>query len=430
MVAQERIVPLYRDAAFDAIDTVSAPDPSTLVIEWKRPFIAADSVFTSSGLSRVLPMPKHLLERAYEEEKPTFTQLTYWNTDFVGAGPFKVKQWALGSYLILAANDLYVMGRPKIDEIEARFILDPSTIVANVLAGSVDVTMGRGVSLEQAIQARDQWGGRGRIETSLLSWTALFPQFLNPTPSQVAYLTFRRALLHALDRKELSDSLQSGFSPIADTLFSPNDPEYPGIEPSIVRYDYDPTRATALLEGMGLTRGPDGLVHDASGQRISLEIRTTKDDLRERLIHPVGDYWQRLGLGAEPVIIPTQAANDRSYRATFPAFELTRQPAELERYRGANAPTSENGFRGNNRTRYASAELDSLLDRYFTTIPRRERTEALGRIVHLMTDQVVTLGIFYTVEPSLVSGRIQNVVPRKVEDGRISWNTHEWDVKP
>jgi hypothetical protein len=47
-----------------------------------------------------------------------------------------------------------------------------------------------------------------------------------------------------------------------------------------------------------------------------------------------------------------------------------------------------------------------------------------------MSDQLLTLGIFYTVEPALINGRVQNVTSRKVEDGRISWNAHEWDVKP
>src|SRR6266487_2149822 len=39
-------------------------------------------------------------------------------------------------------NPRYVLGRPKIDELEVRFILDPNTVNANLLAGSVQVTFG------------------------------------------------------------------------------------------------------------------------------------------------------------------------------------------------------------------------------------------------------------------------------------------------
>jgi hypothetical protein len=45
-----------------------------------------------------------------------------------------------------------------------------------------------------------------------------------------------------------------------------------------------------------------------------------------------------------------------------------------------------------------------------------------------MTDQLIIMGVFYTVEPSLVSSRLVNVGGRKTEDVRQPWNAHEWDV--
>jgi ABC-type transport system substrate-binding protein len=82
-----------------------------------------------------------------------------------------------------------------------------------------------------------------------------------------------------------------------------------------------------------------------------------------------------------------------------------------------------------NRVRYSNPDFDALLDRYFTTIPRQERTQVLGQIVHFMTEQLLTLGIFYTAEASLVDNRLQNVSMRKTEEGRVPWNAHEWSVK-
>jgi len=79
--------------------------------------------------------------------------------------------------------------------------------------------------------------------------------------------------------------------------------------------------------------------------------------------------------------------------------------------------------------RYANPEFDASLDRYYTTIPRQERMQALGDVIYQMTDQLLTMGIFYTVEPSLVNSRVKNVAGRKIEDGRLSWNINEWDVR-
>ena len=42
----------------------------------------------------------------------------------------------------MSAFDSYVLGRPKIDEIEVKFIPDPNTLMANMLAG-VELTIGR-----------------------------------------------------------------------------------------------------------------------------------------------------------------------------------------------------------------------------------------------------------------------------------------------
>jgi len=47
------------------------------------------------------------------------------------------------SHLVVKRNDDYVLGRPKIDEIEIRFIQDPSSVLASLLARAQDITLGR-----------------------------------------------------------------------------------------------------------------------------------------------------------------------------------------------------------------------------------------------------------------------------------------------
>src|SRR5438270_12111190 len=103
-----------------------------------------------------LPLPKHLLEKAFNEDKATFQGLPYWNEEVVGAGAFKIAEWVADSQAVLRASDSYVLGRPKIDEIEIKFIPDPTTMMANVLA-CVELSLGKTISLDQAILLRDQW---------------------------------------------------------------------------------------------------------------------------------------------------------------------------------------------------------------------------------------------------------------------------------
>jgi peptide/nickel transport system substrate-binding protein len=428
-VVSDPAIAVLRDRAYSLISAVEAPDARTITVRWKEPFIEADSLFSRQ---LAFPMPKHLLERAYLDEKATFTDNPYFNVGFVGMGPFRVQELVGGSHLLLRASDDYVLGRPKIDEIEVKFIPDPNVLVANVLAGSVELSLGRGISLEQAMQVRESWR-EGRFENALKSWLVIYPQFIDPNPAVVTDLRFRRALLHAIDRQEIVDSLQFGLVPVAHSIMSPGQPQYREIEErSVVRYDYDPRRAVQLIESIGYVRAADGIYRDSAGQRLSLEFRTITTDINQKTMLAVANDWQRVGVATETVVIPTQRATDLEYRANFPAVELLRQPDDtrgIVRLHGTEARTADRGYTGTNNSRYISAELDALLDRYRTTIPERERTQVIGQIVHHISDQLPAMGLFYDGQPVLISNRLLNVGPGPGEVTSQAWNAHEWDVK-
>jgi peptide/nickel transport system substrate-binding protein len=430
-VGEDKEIPALSNSAYNSIESVTAPDPSTVTVHWKKPFIQADTMFS---YDLALPLPKHLLEKAFEDDKAGFTQVPYWTTAFVGAGPFRVKEFSLGSFIILSANDAYVLGRPKVDEVEIRFMRDPNALIASILSGNVELTMGRGLSLEQAVQVRDNWQG-GKLGVVLSSWIAAYPQMLNPTPAAIADARFRQALLTAVDRQQMVDSLQAGQSMVAHSYLSPKEAQYSTVEQGIVRYDYDTRRAMTLMESVGYVRGADGLLRDAAGQPLTMEVRTTGgDDLQEKTLFSMADNWQRLGVTVDPVVVPPQRAQDREYRANFPALEEVRQPNDLTtgsltRYYGPESSLPENNYRGSNRMRYSSVELNGLIDRFYTTIPQGERGQVLSGIIHHMTDQVIPLGMFYNAQPAMIGNRLVNVGPGGATTATPAWNSAQWDVK-
>jgi len=358
--------------------------------------------------------------------------LPYWNEQYVGLGPYKVREWVSGSHTLLDANGEYVLGRPKIDQIDVLFFLDTDTLYANLLAGTVDITLGRGLSLEQALQLRGQWRD-GRVETSTANAVQIQPQFNNPQPPIVSDVRLRRALLMAIDRQQMVETLEAGMSTIADAWVGPSDPEFEDIQSRIVRYPYDGQQAAQLIEDIGYTRGADGFYRDAAGQQLSIGLRTTEsNDIQPKSMFPVADYWQRIGVAVEPAIIPRQLAANFEYRATFPAFELQRGPSDpsvLSNLRSTEARTAANNYSGGNYANYRNAELDTLIDTYLTTIPLQSRHEVEGEIVHHMTDQVVVLGLFYDTEATAMNKRLQNVAARN-KNSTQAWNVQQWDATP
>lgn len=420
-VEQDREIAVFKSRYSDFVSGVDAVDPATLTVRWRRLFIDADKVWAS-------PMPKHLLSAPFAESKGRFTDVPYWSAEFVGTGPFKLKEFVLGSHVVLEANDRYVLGRPKIDEMEVRFIPDPNTMVANVLAGAVNLTLGTAaLTLQAALHVRDQWGN-GRVDvTPVANFLTLYPQFLNPDPPVIADLRFRRALLHAIDRQELVDTLEAGLSSVAHSIVSPRDPQYQAVQGSIVRYEYDQRRAIQMIEGLGYTRLTDGWFYDSRDRKLSVPIQASAANaIQVNTMFPVADYWQRAGVAVATLVIPPQQDSDRAFRAERPGFELPRQVMDLVLRANSSreAALPENNYRGINRARYMNSEYDALLDRYFITIPWGERMEVLGRLAHHLTDQLPAMTLLYDVAPTLIEKRLVNV-----SNGFTLWNVREWDLR-
>lgn len=422
-VDQDAELPIRRDVGFTLVDTIEAPAPDTVRVRWKRPYIDADTLFNGP------PLPAHLLERPYREDKANFLALPYWTDQFVGTGPFRLREWVRSSHVVLEANDRYILGRPRIDEIEMRFIPDTNTLVANVLSGALDLTLGRGVSLEQALTIRERWK-EGSPEIVQTSRIVMYPQFMDANPAIITDVRFRRALMHAMDRQEMADTLNAGLSAVAHVFLAPREPEYADIERSIVRYDYDPRKAMQIVEELGYAKGPDGMYRDIAGQRLAIEVRTSPEqEIHIKAMEAAANYWRKAGIGPETTVIPSQRARDRPYVQTFPGLLLYRQGsgfAFLKRLRISETPLPENNFVGNNNSRYVSQEFDSLLDRIFTTIPRAERMQIAGQAVHWLTDQVLLLDLFYDTQSVMIADRLINV--RKPGSSNVLWNSHEWDT--
>jgi peptide/nickel transport system substrate-binding protein len=351
-VGMEGEVTAYRARGFDAVDGIEALDPRTVTVRWSQPYFEASTMFSAQA-AFAMPLPKHLMERPYLTDKAGFAEHAYWTTEFVGTSAYRLREFARSSHMILEANPHYVLGRPKVDEVEVRFITDLNTLMANLLTGDLDIAIGRSISIEHGVQLRDRWPEGKVIVEHGSSWTALYPQHLNPTPPALVEAPMRAALLLSIDRQELVDVLLHGVAPIAETWVAPGRPEYREVEHRIVRYPYDLRRASQIVEGYGYTRGGEGFFRDATGQRFTVELRSTGgDDFRDKEVLSIADNWQRAGIGVEVVFIPRQRAQDREYRVTRPGFEMVSQGTgitDLTHIHSRAMPTPYNRHSGPNR---------------------------------------------------------------------------------
>lgn len=214
---------------------------------------------------------------------------------------------------------------------------------------------------------------------------------------------------------------------MAESMIGPSDPEYKDVQASIVRYEYDPRKAVQMIEGLGLTRGSDGLWRDGAGQPLSLEVRSVTAETQQKLALTTLDFWRQVGIAGEPYVIPIQLARDPEQYSTHPGLLLVRNPAHIRGLTGlhsSRSPLPENRFTGLNYGRYKSDEFDALIDALNVTVPMPERMRVLAQALHFMTENVNVFGLAFNPDPILISNRLTNVSP-----DRPTWNTYEWDVR-
>src|SRR5439155_1609264 len=252
-------------------------------------------------------------------DKANFATTDDWTTAYVVSGPFRLERWESGVRLIARAFDGWFLGPPRIDTVEVRFIGDPSAALANLLAGEIDFTASPPLRIQEAIVARDQWsvGGVGYIK----KWDARLRYVeyqYREVPNWQRAVTdprVRQALTYAIDRQQLADVMTSGLGSAGEAWALPTDAIYPDVVQSVVKYPFDPGRATATLQEAGWTRQPGGLLVDSTGQTLNIDLNSGSAEPQVPTI--IADAWKAIGINTGLEIVPTAQLNDTRVRAGF-----------------------------------------------------------------------------------------------------------------
>src|SRR5207244_13305957 len=93
-------------------------------------------------------------------------------------------------------------------------------------------------------------------------------QFREPSAPAARDVRVRRAMVHAVDRPLMTESLHFGLTVPAETFVFPNEATFARVDRTITKYPYDVTRAARLLSEAGWQKGSDGVLRDAESQRF------------------------------------------------------------------------------------------------------------------------------------------------------------------
>ena len=225
-------------AQLDVVDTVEAPDDSTVVVTLSEPsnnFLYAlttrvGAMFDTEGTDDLANSP-------------------------IGTGPYTFVNWDRGSMIELARNDDYHGDAPYFATVEMHYFRDANALNNAMLTDAIDI-----VSTVQAPETLGEFEGG---DYQIIEGTTNGEVVLSMNQEEgnpLADLPLRQAVRHAIDHQALMDTCWSGRGTLIGSMVPPTDPWY---EDRTGDYPFDLERARQLIAEAG-----------AEGTELRLRIPT------------------------------------------------------------------------------------------------------------------------------------------------------------
>ncbi len=354
-------------------DHTEVIDASTAAIHFSAPY----APFLDSASQSFLAIPS---PTAVQADREAFLR------NPVGTGFMKFVEWIPNDRITLVRNDDYNWAPPifdhtgpaHLDKISFRFYLDNSTRLAALEAG--DANLIQSPLLNEIPRLSES--------TDFLTNVPLNPGlpetvFCDTTVAPTDDLTVRKALNISLDRELLA---QIGMFGQARPAYGPlweSTPFYSAAVESL--YPYDPDAAKQMLDEAGWVEGSDG-IREKDGQRLSVSLPAT--DFTTSFDELAQGVWRDVGIELELIPMDGAAADDAINNSEVNLYNnswVSSDPVVLN-----NLFLSKNIDGGYNWSKWASEELDQLLEAGERTVDDAERTEIYAKVqAHIMENALI-----------------------------------------
>ncbi len=233
-------------------------------------------------------LPKHKLKKSVIENRFTST----WGVNekvqnIVGTGPYKIKEYRPGEWIILEKNPYYWrkdkkgIKLPYIDGIVFLIIPDPNMAILKFRIGEIDVLSVRGQDYYilkplEKIKNFTLYDVGPSLGSEFLSFNqnidAPIPEYKKNWFSDI---NFRKAIAHSIDRNSIIKNVYNGFG---TPQFGPMNPSCGFFyNDKIIKYPYNLNKAKEFLSKSGFY-WKNGVLYDKYGNRVEFTIITNSNN--------------------------------------------------------------------------------------------------------------------------------------------------------
>jgi peptide/nickel transport system substrate-binding protein len=394
--------------------------------------LTRDRVTFDYNVLEFLPLSAHIEKPIFDANPAEYRTRTTYDADpanpGLAFGPYRLVEVVPGTRIALERNPHWTGQPPQFRRILIKFFENSSSLEANLLSGNVDYVPGEsGLSFNQSLAFEQRHGDKYNVVYKpSLTYSHIDVNLDNPLLTDVRV---RRAILMAIDRKTISDTLFYGKQPVADANVNPLDPMYSPAR----HYDYDPDQAKKLLDEAGFKEAANGERRNAQGQRLSLVLdyasgNRSSDQVAQVLQSELRRVGIELRLKAAPARIYFANLTKRKFDS-FAFYAWVSSPGSVPRttLHSTEIPTAGNGWSGQNYPGYHTPEMDKALDAAERELDPGKRRALFADILRLYTDDLPVLPMYFRVDSFVIPKPLTGVVPTGNQTCTSLWiETWRW----
>jgi peptide/nickel transport system substrate-binding protein len=394
---------------FDRITSVDTPDSLTAVVHYKEVYAPYQLQFVRGTL------PRHVLAGR------DLNTANDYNRAPLGTGPYRVKEWKTGEYILLERAPNYWRGAefPKIRQILFRFLTNTTTRINLLKSGEVHM-----VALVAWDKVRELRG-----LSSLRLNTVVGNGYEHVTLNQKHFAPFadvrvRQALAHAVDRELLVRTILDGQVEVVNGPIQPLSPAY---EPNVTTYGFDQGRARALLDSAGWSQGADG-VRVKNGQRLAFTLITQSGfAIRENVAQALQQAFREVGAEMTVKLLDGTTISSVWFAGDFDAmlhwWQMGADPELTLFFAGDRTPPA-----GRNINFVNDSALTTLLYRTDRTADVAERNTLLREVQRRIAQLAPEIVLYNTAKVDAVPATLTGFTGNPTNAGPF-WNVHQWEIK-